>query len=265
MEIIENLVQLKEQKERIRSLTQELMDKFTSKKVYSNVFDHDQKERALFVLTDPTDITFARRRLANIEKNIQSILEFTGNKVSKLPKPTLVDDVEFIRIYENKSVTSRNQTTSRHDLIKRLEERIELLQRVPTSLANEAQLKQYQKELEWFISDDEDTYRLRSPSKPDTISHLYLKNGDTIRERLKFGGLFIINKNGDIPKVNTPGNKQDRKSREGIYDRLTPIPFSGTLTANLYRESEVIREKKRSGYDHGATIESKKKKRKNWK
>ncbi|MDC5753576.1 hypothetical protein [Vibrio europaeus] len=265
MENIENLKQLQERKDKIRSLTQELMDKFEDKKVYSNVFDHDQKERALFVLTDPTDITFARRRLANIEKNIQAILSFTGNKVSKLPKPTLVDDVEFVRVFENKSVTSRNQTTSRLDLIKRLEDRIELLLRVPTSLANEAQLEQYQKELEWFQADEEETYRLRSPSKPDTISHLYLANGETIRERLKFGGLFICNKNGDIPKVNTPDQQQERKVREGLYDRLESIPYSGTLTANLYRESDVIREKERSGYDHGATIESKKKKQKSWK
>ena len=256
---------MKERKEKIRALGQELMDKFEDKKVYSNVFDHDQKERALFVLTDPTDITFARRRLANIDKNIEAVLDFTGNKVSKLPKPTLVDDVEFIRVYENKSVTSRNQTTSRLDIIRRIEDRIELLERVPTSMANEAQLEQYRIELEWFKNDEEETYRLRSPSKPDTISHLYLSNGETIRERLKFGGLFICNKNSDIPRVNTPDQQGGRKSREGLYDRLTPIPYSGTLTANLYRESEVIQEKARVGYDHEATVESKKKKLKRWK
>ncbi|WP_070964890.1 hypothetical protein [Vibrio sonorensis] len=265
MENIENLKQLQEVKDKVRTLTQELMEKFEGNKVYNNVFDHDQKERALFVLTDPTDITFARRRLANINKNIQAILDFTGNKVSKLPKPTLVDDVEFVRVFENKSVTSRNQTTSRLDVIKRIQDRIELLERVPTSLANETQLNQYKEELEWFQSDEEEIYRLRSPSKPDTISHLYLSNGETIRERLKFGGLFICNKNGDVPKVNTPEQQSSRKSREGLYDRLEAIPYSGTLTANLYRESEVIREKERVNYDHGATVESKKKKRKNWK
>lgn len=251
---ITKLKQLAEVRQEILNRTAALNKKFKSKLVYQESLSDGGTRRPLFVINTKRECKVVREEVEAINELNAAILEFTERETTQLARPVILEDVDFVRVFENKSVSSRTTTSSRKDMLFRLSEAIKVASNINFSDSNRGRIRQLKKEWEWFNQDTEDLYRIRTFGTPDVITHIYFANGFKERVRITVGGVYLLNSNGSDIKINTPSHRLPRKKRYSIFDDIKPIPYSATLNASLYRESEVIAQKKRLGYDQDETI-----------
>lgn len=259
---INNLKLLDEARRKVTELSLDIVQRFEDK----IVFFEEKKEdgtyvRPLIVIEDIHQATTIRQVIDEIDQINASIIEFTGKKSTQLNRPVYMDDVVFARVYENTSISSRTNTTSRADIVSRLEAALHIVEKCQTHIneTNMHRLEQLKAELEWFQNDDEENYRLRSFGTPDAIAHVYTADDKKVRMRITMGGLFLFTHNQEPIRINMPDSRFPRRKRASIFDNIEPIPYSATFHGLLYRESEVELEKKRIGYNQSDVNEKLKK------
>lgn len=251
VKLITSQKQLDETRDSVKFLTEKLNDTLKSRIVYSDGTKDDREYRPLFVINELAERTLIRREIKKINDLNESVRNFTGKSTTQLPVPILVEDVAHVRVFKNKSISSRKATSSRLDVVASIESRLRTLNRQNYGNSKKPEITRLKKELAWFKKDKEEVYRIRSFPVPDLISHIYLDSGKKIRERVKVGGVYLFNK--DQIKVTTPELAAPRKRRPSLFDNIEPVPYSGMFAASLYRESEVIREKERIGFSQSNT------------
>lgn len=262
---INNLKLLDEARQAVEEMSRAIVQRFEDDIVYFEEKSEDGTyKRPLIVIQDIHKATEVRNAIKEIEQINEAIMEFTGKSSTQLNRPTYMDDVVFARVYENTSVSSRTSTTSRADIVARLEAalKIALKCQLAETETNMNRMAQLEKELEWFKNDTEENYRLRSFGTPDSISHIYTADDQKHRIRITMGGLFLLTHNQEPIRINKPEHRLPRKKRASIFDDLQPIPYSATYHGLLYRESEVIHQKERIGYSQAKVDEKMKKKQK---
>lgn len=258
-----SLKDLEDTKASLKSAVAELHQQYAELIAYSEKMPNTNIRRPIFLIKCKNDLTKIKRAISKIKEMNDQILVATGKKLTLMPVPVLMEDIAMVRVWVNKAVSSRTNTTKREDIMSRLNDFINVANKYDNSI-NRSKVKALRKELDFFSNETEDVYRVRSFGNTDVISRIYFDNCDELRLRLTAGGLFVCAKDFGQVRIITPSERAPRKKRPSIFDNLTPISFSGTLGAQLYRESEVEREKEIQNFDKSKTIDkvknSKKKK-----
>lgn len=249
-----SLKDLEDTKSELKRNVSELHEQFKDRIVYSEKPTETEIRRPIILIKDKGEWALVKRRVKKIKELNDQILDATGKKLTMMPIPAVHEDVVMVRVWLNKAVSSRTNTTKREDIISRLKDFIHVANKYDSQV-NRTKARSLQKELEFFENETEELYRVRSFGNTDVISRIYFENSDELRLRLTAGGLFIRARDfGDI-RVVTPDDVPARKKRASMFDDLTPIKFSGTLSAHLYRESEVEKEKARINHQQSNTTD----------
>lgn len=233
-------------------------------RAYSPPSSSKRLSRYIYIIPD---IKRRRRIEREINKSIiikDAISLFYGDKDRRnnLAVPLLLNKVALVRVWVNDAVSSRRETSSKSQIINKLNHLLEIANRHDTS-DNRKRAKKLESEIETYSNSEEEQYIVRSPATQDVSLRVYYENLEDEALRLTVAGLFIVGEKYEAPKIVTPdssdGTKQRRK-RKSAFAALTPLQYSGAPSSLLYKQSEVHAEKMRLGMIQSDIVDSKKNK-----
>lgn len=226
----------------------DLKDRFKDNLIYQETTSTGATRRPLFYVASQSQLDDVKSTLHRLQQLASEIRTLAGIDV-RLNMPILEEGVLLYRIWINTAVASATGMTTRVQIIERIKRRIESVERYGDSPSHAALMEQLQKELRFFESETEVSYRSRSIGHPVTTVGISKIHGIDGKQLLNDAGMYIVGTSFEIPRGETPDsrNKKQRKKRINIFDELTPVEYSGA-TALLYRESEVEARKKATGF-----------------
>lgn len=224
--------------------------------VYAPSVADQRAPRHLYVVNDPARLFQIQGDIKEAQEVKDAITEFYGDdkRRNNLSMPTVLRDVAMVRIWLNNAISSRK--ISKETIINRLSKYLEISKRLAGEDLAESKAR-LTKELEYFRTSKELEYVLRGAAAQDVTMRIYFENNEEQRMRLTSAGLFITGKEYTCPRILTP-TSETTNQREGIYENIKPVPYSGAPAALLYKKSDIEREKVRADFDQDLIKRNKK-------
>jgi len=261
---ISSMAELDDAKAELKEIINKLHTDNIDIRAYTPPSNDKKLSRYIYIIPD-----VKRRR--KIENKInkaglikEAITNFYGDKDRRnnLALPLLLTKVVLIRVWINDAVSSRRETSSKIQIINKLNHLLEISNRHDTS-DNRKRARKLESEIETFSSSDEEQYIVRSPATQDVSLKVYYENVEDEALRLTVAGLFIVGAKYEAPKIVTPDScdgVKPRRKRKSAFAALTPLQYSGAPSSLLYRQSEVHAEKVRLGMVQSNIVDMKKNK-----
>ena len=180
----------------------------------------------------------ARDNLHNVEPN-----RFPLGAAMFNPGPKIISNVDSAQIYINTATNSR--ILSSQIILGRLSRMRRALVLKRDKSMYEFTIETIDKEIEYFKSNEDTDFRLRSTGYTEIILNLYA-NGDEIKYKIGDIGVFIENKKNMNFVLSLPEQANSvatRKQRRSIYEDLDPIVTVLPFTGQLFKETDVIKAK----------------------
>ena len=253
---INNLQQLKEAKQELTDKVNALHEEHKKLLVYAPNVADQRAPRHLYVINNQAQLDRIEIKLKELARIKQRITDFYGDETRRnnLMIPVILKDVAVVRIWLNNAVSSRKIT--KETIVNRLSKYLEISKRYIESEQLQSASK-LANELNTFKESSEKDYVIRSVAAQDVTMRIYFENNEESRLRLTSAGLFVVGKDFLAPRI-LPPKSEKTNVREGVYENLTPIPYTGAPSALLYKSSEVEREKIRLKFDQDNVIDKKK-------
>lgn len=164
------------------------------------------------------------------------------------PEPKIIPNVRSAQTYINTAVNSRLFQASA--LINRLEKMKISYQRKRESAVYDETIEMIDRDLEFFRLNLGERFRLRTSGYTEVNVLITYEGGEEQKLKVPDIGMFLappasVNDETRI-KLHQPDEKPQqgvRQKRYSIYDELLPIQTVLPLTGDLYKESEIIKQR----------------------
>ena len=238
---IKSTADLRRAKAKHTELIKNLIDKYSDLLSFSatHISVGVQTKKNIFTITSEDVLNEIKADIKNIIQ-VDDAIRGTEEKTKFKPHPLIRTNVDYLRIWSNRSVGDKRVGLTKDKIIEKLEKQLLQQKRLNTekALRNQVELLT---EIDYFKSSDEQQYILRSAPSKDCIVKVYFSNGESERIRLTRSGLFLAGVNFGEVRMATPNDDKlsNVNTMSSIYESITPVPYFLARSGSLYPESKV--------------------------